>query len=582
MLKAVIALGLVATAAADCPGTLLLQASCIKTAIADGNAPPPCEAGVFSKKDESFECCQTCIPPKVRTCPVPSATCTEKVTFDDNNCPSCVRKCAEPTTTCTAATGRTFDKLNCPTCKKPTMAECTAPTADCSDALPFKRDALGCVNCKRTFSVCTAPTADCTKETGVTRSAAGCLTCKIPARKCTKPTVACTKEDGLTRDSSSGCPTCFPPNSLDCKIPKTECAAATTFDAKKCPTCRPKKCVFAGTTKPDCTKVPVCKEGIQPERGDDCCPTCKQEDRTEHCKEKKDECKEFLMADDTPVCDPSTDKTTIFSRDTCCLTCKRPEAAAALRPDAAGRCDFKKFKDCQADQPVCGDDQRPIFTEGHCCASCKRHGRMCEPEAVAACRVTREKCKDGEVPQHMTGECCPTCQPGRPACPSDCADNEVCVDRKNPKCVKRVAVKLGLKLKDAARRAEFRKLDEEGIREVITEIIERFCENPDNTDKCEKHKERLVEGIKVRIEKRGTKADDEDVIVIDTPEDDAIIVSRRLFSESSQLLEGAMAEEGEDSGISSSEKEDTSGAAKASAGILGLAAAAVAFAFNLL
>jgi len=136
--------------------------------------------------------------------------------------------------------------------------------------------------------------------------------------------------------------------------------------------------------------------------------------------------------------------------------------------------------------PVCGNGETPQMIPGRCCATCKRVQRTCTPEQVCKC-VSHAPLCGTDVPTTVDGDCCPSCRPNPPQCNPACGDNQVCAKVGNaPVCKPKLTVALLLNATDLSRRQALCNLTRDQLRELISEVVHRYCDNPDHSTECTK------------------------------------------------------------------------------------------------
>jgi len=93
------------------------------------------------------------------------------------------------------------------------------------------------------------------------------------------------------------------------------------------------------------------------------------------------------------------------------------------------------------------------------------------------CLANARTCAAGEVPTFVLGECCRTCIPAPPVCLPSCAANYTCIGARTASlCVPTRRFHFLL--------AAFIRFAADAIRDLIGEIVQRFCERNENKDVC--------------------------------------------------------------------------------------------------
>lgn len=311
------------------------------------------------------------------------------------------------------------------------------------------------------------------------------------------------------RPPAGSCPTCLP-NPFEDKCMTVRCAAPSVCTADQ----RPSKvncCLTCLPKKPTCNDVTrmACKARMK----DPAFPVCPTEIRGEPLSPSK-----------------------YFDRDTCCPKCKPP---APVQPPVA--CTKELFKMCLNETRLCEADEKPMKVEGQCCPSCFRKARLAPLRDVAKCGKVPD-CEGNQRPIFVRGDdetfTCPVCKPVKPACQPACDDAQVCVPSDaGAKCM--LKKKTVVKIKSLVKKTiEFLKAaEEEELKAMIKEVVQRFCDKTQNADRCELFKEKLLAGLKCTIKNRGS--DDGVEVEVEAPADETR--RRRLLSDgASSLLDAAL------------------------------------------
>lgn len=390
-----------------------------------------------------------------------------------------------------------------------------------------------------------------------------------------------------------------------CGIPQAcEAGVKPSITDKCCASCMP-SITPGDKDKPSgiptgCTKEifaacepPACEEGERPKLSE-CCATCYVKKPDTCTEESKEKCKEAMS--EKPVCDkPAKDMSfsDYFDKETCCPTCKRSEKAKDPK-----KCTRDAFKTCVMDTRKCEDGEKPGF-DGECCKSCIRREAAKKFHEIAKC-ASAPTCQEDEEPVIPDAavdseDLACACKPAKPKCASPCSGKQVCVRKgkkeatKEAKCVGKIIRKFKIKAKDELAeamagngttvedRAEF-------VCKVLGEMVNRYCDKPENDGECELYKQTLQDGMTCKVIKNfnidGDEADGE--VEVDVPEAESRRL-RRLLADSSPstLLENAVNDADDEEvtvtadGSSSPEKSDESGASQAAVAWLGAAALAI-------
>jgi len=173
----------------------------------------------------------------------------------------------------------------------------------------------------------------------------------------------------------------------------------------------------------------------------------------------------------------------VYNATSCCRTCRKNETHT-------GDCSEADFKADTNAQPVCANGETATNVGGACCTSCKRPERNCEPDDVAQCSSVVPLCSGDAKPLIVSGDCCRSCILPPPVCAPVCnASTELCV-RRNGTAVCRSIAKIVLRITSELvdRRNKFCNFTEANIRALVTEFVNRFCDNPNNAARCAPYK----------------------------------------------------------------------------------------------
>lgn len=313
----------------------------------------------------------------------------------------------------------------------------------------------------------------------------------------------------------NGCPDCVPPLTSQCtELQKLQCFNRMAVDT-----------------------FPVCSDVLRPEFVD-CCFTCKHapvvqcsETELTTCKDRYDALPECAMDVKPEMVD-------------CCFACRKPSDRTAINLDAP--CTKVEVIAAIETSPECLSGEEPIVSRESCAPSCRRPERDCTVESVAICLATRADCvADNSDLARVEGECCPTCVRSPPTCATTCTDTERCVMGRQdaaPRCASLDRKVMYMRRKVAAR-AKMEGLTKEQAREILKEVVTRFCERHENANACIKRDE-LRDGLEVRTASQEADNGDRVKLEVDVPKDRAGVTSggRRLLSTASDLLDAATAD----------------------------------------
>jgi len=315
-----------------------------------------------------------------------------------------------------------------------------------------------------------------------------------------------------------------------------------------CPSCLPKAFDKVKCTKSvikECAAPAACAAGEKPKR-DGCCLSCKVQKAPKCTVEQKDTCKASI--DSLGECAADADKKSVFDVDTCCVTCKR-----APRPDPTKKCTKADFETCIDTAPECAAKEKPVREKGQCCVSCRRPAREAPLREVGKCGAIGV-CATDETPTRVKDEsgafACPSCKRAKAVCSTACSDGQLCVRKKKSEeanntegeCRGKKAKKLRMLAKSAVNKAFLKGASADEIKATLQEIVDRFCDNEEHADQCEKFQATLTDGMVV---KKVTSKNDEIEVQVEVPEEVVVsrrLTSRRLADDAGSLLDAAMAD----------------------------------------
>jgi len=270
-----------------------------------------------------------------------------------------------------------------------------------------------------------------------------------------------------------------------------------------------------------------CDEGVLPQR-DGCCATCKPAEIT--CTEElKTACRNDYTT--LPECGPIIEGESIFNPETCCVTCRKTSTDKPV-----SECTREDFLACIESTSECVGTEEPFRLPGQCCASCKRPSLNVPLLDVAKCAAVPD-CAAGEKPFYVRGDAglfsCPSCNKPRLNC--TCGNGNVCT--RAGECRRSKVVKLFMKAKQDAQRAELKNATPKEVRMMLIEITKRFCDQTKNAERCASNLESLISGLTCSISRAGDSSSE---IVAEVPED--VTPTRRRLLTGSTILEDAIAD----------------------------------------
>jgi len=303
-----------------------------------------------------------------------------------------------------------------------------------------------------------------------------------------------------TRNTTTCCPVCR--RQVVCTVDPTTIALCadgvvpTINPETHCASCRLGEGHADGCTAQKvaaCTaglsSLPICRAGTNPTRTDDCCMSCRYAPAGDYCNDAK---KAACAAVAPPIC--ATGVSAEFNATSCCRTCVPP----ASTPSTGSTCTQDNFKACVNAAPVCLNGEEPVVSASRCCATCRRAERTCTPEQVAKCIVDTPRCV-GTTPTVVDGDCCPSCRLAPPTCDPVCTDNNICVKIGDAaQCKPRLSISLLLNSTNLATRRALCNLTRGELRELIHEVVQRYCDNPNRKEDCNKFKTAIA-GIDLAI-----------------------------------------------------------------------------------
>jgi hypothetical protein len=210
-------------------------------------------------------------------------------------------------------------------------------------------------------------------------------------------------------------------------------------------------------------------------------------------QEKKDECRESYS--DLAAC--ATRAEFIFDNATCCYPCRKTELEAKANGTEADapqqtRCTKEAFEACTKAADVCESGNQEgdrLFLDEACCPTCTRPERACNIEAVVKCKKAQVDCADDQTPARIAGDCCSSCRlvtEKEPTCGTACDDDTEVCSRRGDNATACAAAQLKAvtlkKLRGDSEECPTYTTAE--VRDVVTEIVKRYCDKSVNVENC--------------------------------------------------------------------------------------------------
>jgi hypothetical protein len=264
--------------------------------------------------------------------------------------------------------------------------------------------------------------------------------------------------------------------------------------------------------------------------------------------EQKTSCESSIP--DLPEC--AAEQT--FDEAACCATCKRRGSRGKgneTENEMRERCTPAIKDTCGKSQFMCKPGVE-AESDGLCCKTCKRANEGKSLNDMRKC-AKPPKCADDEVSsqvENAEGFMCASCHPGKPVCPNACAASEVCVRAKaedsdaNAKCVSKEIKAFKLEAKGALKDmfAANNTGSAEEIETMLTEIAQRYCDDPINDVECAASLQALVDGMVVKVVAKQSSDDDAEAATAEVEVSVAEAASRRrtLLQETTASSPGAL------------------------------------------
>jgi len=185
-----------------------------------------------------------------------------------------------------------------------------------------------------------------------------------------------------------------------------------------------------------------------------------------------------------------------FNTTTCCRQC--------VPPSPPPPCTDNEFVSCINALAVCANGESSVQASSRCCGTCRRPERACTPDQVALCVVDSPFC-NGSTPVIVDGDCCPSCRPDPPVCNPPCSSSQICIRSPPtnispgspgtpgpPVCKPRLVVSLLFNSSIFEHRQLLCNLTQDQLRELIFEVVQRFCDNPNHASDCTLFKTTLL------------------------------------------------------------------------------------------
>jgi hypothetical protein len=275
------------------------------------------------------------------------------------------------------------------------------------------------------------------------------------------------------------------------------------------------------------------------------------------CKTAR-ECGKILKdKENVPECPERTKNSTkadFFDETTCCPTCKPKKIVKPAEPEnkkgngTVRHCDKAKMDECKAAIRDCFEGEKATRVEGSCCASCVR------PDAKKKLKdIAKRNDKPGPV-KNEDGCADKKCGEGEKRCvralkkeTHKLSDALKCVPKKHKKFL--IKVKKTLKEEGAitAVKSFLEGATDDEARDVIVEIVNRYCSNPDFAKVCDKYQDFVLRYLVAKVTKDPEKPEEVSVDVdVPVPVEEGerralLAVLRRLTEEDAMdLVSSAM------------------------------------------
>jgi hypothetical protein len=167
-------------------------------------------------------------------------------------------------------------------------------------------------------------------------------------------------------------------------------------------------------------------------------------------------------------------------------------------------------------------------------------------------------CNANEKPVFTEGSCCPSCKKPKPTCSPACTDSQVCAKAKGDdevtSCVDKIETKIKFTFVDAPTGDA---AGEEAMKALVTDLINKYCDNEDDTtivDKCSKYHSTATDNLVVKVD----VANGKDVqLTVKIPKASQVKAGRRLLADGDIVTAAVANADGTNDGVSGSATTST-------------------------
>jgi hypothetical protein len=250
----------------------------------------------------------------------------------------------------------------------------------------------------------------------------------------------------------------------------------------------------------------------------------------------KSSCRDKLKnAAECPKRTADSKKSDFFDKETCCPKCrpkqsllqpqnKKPinDLKKDLKATVARFCPKDKLERCKQDMPECFDEERPSFMNGVCCGSCvRKDSKKRLVDVVKGNKPAPVKNEDGCDKA--------TCPAGKKRCIRAFSKGSHKFSQNVFKCVTKKHKKLIIKARKALKDAEvvkdiksfLKNATDSEAHNLVLELINRVCDNPDFEAVCDKHQEFVARYLVAKVSRpKSNEEDDKDeelIVDLDLP-----------------------------------------------------------------
>jgi hypothetical protein len=212
-------------------------------------------------------------------------------------------------------------------------------------------------------------------------------------------------------------------------------------------------------------------------------------------------------------------KSDFFDEETCCPKCRpkqsllQPKNEKPINVSAivARFCPKDKLERCKQDMPECFDKERPSFMNGVCCGSCvRKDSKKRLVDVVKRNKPAPVKNEDGCDKA--------TCPAGKKRCIRAFTKGSHKLSKNVFKCVTKKHKKLIIKARKALKDAEvvkdiksfLKNATDSEAHNLVLELINRVCDNPDFEAVCDKHQEFVTRYLVAKVSRRAKSNETEE------------------------------------------------------------------------